>query len=35
MDPICALLVKGTSIRKLDYEKMNEELSRSMIDFFL
>ncbi len=33
MDPICALLVNRTADGKLDYDDVNEELSRSMVNF--
>ncbi|QEP30386.1 hypothetical protein [Pukyongiella litopenaei] len=33
MDPICALLVNRKADGRLDYENVNEDLSRSMVDF--
>ena len=33
VDPVCALLVKRTSTGKLNYDDVEEELSRSMVDF--
>lgn len=33
MDPICSLLVNRTADGNLDYDKVSEDLSRSMVDF--